>query len=232
MLSIENTVIWARTILKNQPLDVNNLEPGVTDANVILSRILGPPFIWRFNRSNFSFAVDPDLGCDYQLNVANLGRIEKRWLKDATDRISEVTGEVHMAPVSALNRPTMMAPVYDDNQGNITFRLNYVPDKPYTLFFDYQRKATLITSYAQPWGVVPDEFNYIFNLGFLMMGGWITNDARFPIWEQYFVSALLGAQDGLDAQAIDIFLGEFLRAATTAQRRQGDAQGGIAGRQK
>lgn len=231
-LNLRSTVTWALPLLANQPLAVNGLDPGLTWGNIVLSRILGPPFRWRFNRGNLSFAVSDSGGVDYTISVPDLGRIENAWIKNSSGGITGLDGEVEMMPVSESGRPTKIAPVYDDGDGNITFRLNQVPDADYTVFSDYQRKATLFTSYTQPWGVVPDEFNYIFNQGFLTYALGITRDARFPIFEQYFVSALLGAQDGLDEQAINIFMGEFVRSISGVQRAQGMTQSGVAARQK
>lgn len=232
LLTLQNTINWAQTIVKNQPMDVSNLEPGLTNGNFVLSRILGPPFRWRFNRKSFTFPITPAGGTDYIVSVPDLGRIEHYWLVDEAGKITGITGEVSMPPSSTVAKPSLIAPIYDDNQGNITFRVNFKPDQNYTIFADYQAKATLIQSYGQPWGVVPDEFSYIFDMGFLFMAGLLVNDARIPIWEQWFVASLLGAQDGLDEQAMNIFMGEFLRAAATVQRSQGAVTSGIAGRQK
>jgi hypothetical protein len=123
-----------------------------------------------------------------------------------------------------------VAPQYDDNQGNITFRFNSIPDQNYTAWFDYQQKAKLITSWANPWGVIPDECGYIYNTGFLSLAALLVNDARFGIWERQFVGDLLGAQDGLDEQAKAIFLGQWLNDMRSATRSQGAVQAGVAGR--
>jgi hypothetical protein len=79
---------------------------------------------------------------------------------------------------------------------------------------------------------VPDEFSYIFNEGFLSMMMLLVNDSRFPIFESFFTSRLLGAQDGLSDQERDIFLGNWMRAVQTVQRAQGMTNAAIAGRSK
>jgi hypothetical protein len=164
------------------------------------------------------------------VSASKLGRIETQWLTDATGNIHELEGAVTLAKVGASKRPTKVAPVYDDNAGNVTFRFNAVPNAAYTAYFDYQQKAQLITSWASPWGVIPDECGYIYNKGFLALAALLVNDARFPIWERDFVGALLGAQDGLDEQAKAIFLGQWLSDTRSAARSQGAVQGGVAGR--
>jgi hypothetical protein len=192
--------------------------------------MLGAPFVWRQNRANFSISITAAGLTDYVVSLPLLGRIETMWLTDADGNIFQLKGSLSLAKTTQSKRPTEVAPVYDDNAGNITFRFNAVPDKNYTAYFDYQQKAQLITSWANPWGVIPDECGYIYNKGFLALAGLLVNDARFPIWEKDFVGALLGAQDGLDEQAKAIFLGQWLSETRTAARSQGAVQGGVAGR--
>ena len=229
-LTLNNSIVFASTIIKNQKLYVNNLQPAIGFGNIILQRILGSPFIWRFNRKPLNFTITAGGGTDYSVSVPNLGRVEVQWLVDPNGKILELDGAVALPKTSTSKRPTKVAAQYDDNAGNITFRFNSVPDQTYTAFFDYQQKAGLITGPAAPWGVVPDEFEYIFDLGFLSMSGMLVNDARFPIWEKDFIGNLLGAQDGLDAQARDIFIGNWMQTARTAARSQGAVSGGVAGR--
>jgi hypothetical protein len=228
--NIMNSVVYVQTLIKNQRLNVNGQEPGLMMSNIILQRILGPPFIWRQNRASFNFGISAIGGTDYSVYLPNLGRIETQWLTDLTGKEIELSGAVCLAKTSSSRRPTKVAPQYDDNQGNITFRFNSVPDQAYTAWFDYQMKAQLITSWANPWGVIPDECGYIYNSGFLSLGALLVNDARFGIWEREFVGSLLGAQDGLDEQAKAIFLGQWLSDTRTAARSQGAVQGGVAGR--
>lgn len=229
--NVMNSVVFVQTLIKNQRLNVNGQEPALTMANLILQRILGPPFIWRQNRATLPVPITTAGGTDYTVNVPNMGRIETQWLNDpASGKNMELGGAVALARVSSTQRPTQVAPQYDDNLGNITFRFNAIPDKAYTAYFDYQQKAPLITSWANPWGVIPDECGYIYNKGFLALGALLVNDARFSIWERDFVASLLGAQDGLDEQAKAIFLGQWLSDARSVTRSQGAVQQGVAGR--
>jgi hypothetical protein len=228
--NVMNSVVYVQTLIKNQRLNVNGQEPAATMANIVLQRILGPPFIWRQNRASFSIAISAAGGTDYTVSLPNLGRIETQWLTDSKNKDMELNGAVCLAKVNASRRPTEVAAQYDDNQGNITFRFNAVPNDDYTAWFDYQQKAQLITSWANPWGVIPDECGYIYNTGFLSLGALLVNDARFGIWERQFVGDLLGAQDGLDAQAKALFLGQWLADTRSAARSQGAVQGGVAGR--
>jgi len=50
-ITLGQTSDWARRFLFRRPVNLGNLnEPAVTSANTILQTILGPPFIWRWNR--------------------------------------------------------------------------------------------------------------------------------------------------------------------------------------
>lgn len=232
-LTVSDAVQFCLPMIKQQKLYVNNWQPALGIAQIILNRILGPPFIWRFNRANLTIAISAVGGTDYVVaNLVTLGRIETQWLVDGSGNIHELTGAQSIAKVSSSARPTKVAPVYDDNAGNITFRFNKVPNANFSALFDYQQKATLITSPAMPFGPIPDEFAHIYLTGFLTWAGMLVNDARFPIWEKEFLGSLLGAQDGLDAQAKAIFLGEWMEFSRTVTRSQAASQGGAQGQQQ
>lgn len=221
-LSITDSLRYVSTMLDNQTLSVNELDPGITVANIVLQRILGAPFIWRFNRATLTVPIGTGAGTDVTVSCTDLGRIETQWLTDANNKIFELKGSQSIPKKgnAVPGRPTEVAPVYDDNEGNITFRFNMIAEAPYTAFFDYQRKAPLLGSYGATFAPVPDEFGYVFNAGMLAGCALLTNDSRFPIYERDFVTRLLATQDGLDAQDIQIFLGQALGAGRTAQRSQ------------
>ena len=233
-LNLQNSMNFAAPILKNQPLMVSNMEPALTAANMVLGMILGPPCKWRFNRNTFSFTITNAGGTDYVKNLSDFGFLETQWTKDATGTIYQLGGALSLAMPSSNDqrRPVKMAPEYDDNAGNITFRMDSTPDANYTVYGDYQKKATLLTSAASNWGVVPDEFAYIFNWGFLCIMSLLINDSRFPIFENYFIARLLGAQDGLSDQERSIFVGNWMALAGTMTRATGAVNSGVAGRGK
>lgn len=230
-LVLQNTITWTQTLLKNAPLNVNNLEPGLTFGNWILQRITGPPARWRFNRKNFNFPIT-GAGTDYVVSVPDLGHIETQWLTDGGGKIHQLSGEVFLPKTNSTKRPLKIAPQFDDNQGNITFRFDSIPDQNYTAYGDYQIKPALMTSYAAPWGNVSDEFSYVYNAGFLSLAMMLVNDARFPIWENYFISAFLGAQEGLDEQAINIFIRDWNNLIRSVAANQASVNMGTAGRGK
>lgn len=222
-------ITWVQTILRQQPLNVANMEPGLTLANIVLQRILGPPMRWRFNRNNTSWTISQGAGTDYSLSIPDLLWPEVYWLVDGGGIVQPCEGRLVLPKSATIDRPSLVAPVYDDNAGNITMRMNTVPDAGYTAFMDYQQKAPILTSYGSTFDPVPDEFSYIFNQLYLAAAGQLVADPRALAWRQEGVAALLGAQTGLTAQEIAIFLSEFDRFMMTLANSQGMEKLGIAG---
>lgn len=230
--SLQASWTYISTQMKNQRLNVNNMEPGLTMGNNVLQTMLGAPMIWRFNRKTFQIAIAKGSGQDYTIALQNLGRIETQWLIDPTNGgILELNGAQALARVSASKRPQRVAPVYDDNQGNITFRFDAIPDRNYIAYFDYQEAPPKMTSPASTFAPIPDEFGYLTQKGMLSEGAALINDSRFTVWRRDFVAGLLATQDGLDAQAKSIFFEQMMNVGRTASRSQAAGQSGAQGRQ-
>jgi hypothetical protein len=228
-LTIQNAVNFAKPILKNQPLFVSNLEPAVTCGNMVLQRMLGAPCRWRFNRGTWTFTTIVGTN-DYVVTLADLGFMEDQWLVDPTGNKTQLDGEISLALDSNQSRPNQIAAQFDNNAGSITFRLKNAPDQIYTAAGVYQKKAPLLTSPASPWAPVPDEFSFCFNWGFLAFTSLLVNDSRFPIFEKWFVSTLLGLQDGMSEQEKNIFVGAWMKDLSTVARSQGRVNSGVAAR--
>ncbi len=229
-LSIQASMTYVQSLIDNQRLNVNNMEPGVTMANTVLGTMLGAPFCWRQNRTNFSFPITTAGKTDYVQSVPKMGFIETQWLEDSNGDILELNGATALAKVSFQRTPTLIAAQYDDNQGNITFRFNSVPDADYTAYLDIQNAAPLITSPADTFMPLSDYFGYLFNKGMLSEGALLVNDSRFSIWRSEWIAQLLATQDGLDAQAKDMFYSQFMNTTRTVQRSRDQAVNGGAGR--
>lgn len=231
-LSIRNSLIFISTLIKNQRLNINNLEPGLTAANMTLGLMLGPPMVWRFNRASVNFAITTAGGNDYTISVPTLGAIETQWLTDAANNIHALEGAVALPKTTAKRRPQRIAPQYDNNAGLITFRVDAVPDRNYQAYLDYQQKAPKLTSYGQTFAPVADEFSYIFDRLMLSEAALIVNDPRFLVWRREGLASLLATQDGLDAQAKALFFDQMMNLGRTATRSQGAGQSGQQGRQQ
>ena len=231
-LTLQNSMNFVAPILKGQPLQVTLQEPAVTAGNIVLGTMLGPPCRWPFNRGSFNFPVSQAAGTDYTLALPDFRWLETQWLTDAAGNVHQVGGEIALSRDSNLSRPTRLAQQYDDNMGNITFRVGPAPDAAYTMFGDYQKKAKLIEDPSSVWGVVPDEFGYIFQQGFLGVMMLLVNDVRFPIELGFFIARLLGAQDGMSEQQKNIFVQDWMAFAGTLTRSQGMVKQGLDGRAK
>jgi hypothetical protein len=227
-LVLRNTMNFVASFLKNQPQEINNMDPAVTVGQMVLGTILGPPFKWRQNRVEISFGIT-DAGTDYARTLASFGFIEAAWLLDGQGNQHALTGALMLTVNADAGRPEKIAPQFDDNGGGITFRFDKTPDRNYTCYVDYQQSAPLLTSPASGWGPVPDYFNYIFNFGYLAIMSLLVNDARFPIFEKYFIGRLLGAQSGLSEQERNIFLANWAAAVATMKKSDMASMAGLGG---
>jgi hypothetical protein len=117
-----------------------------------------------------------------------------------------------------------------DEDGNVTLRLNTLPDVAYAIDGHYQRAPILMSSLANTWAPIPDHLSYIYDWGFLGFCSLLTKDARAPIFLSKFASHLLGSQDGLTAQQRNIFLGNFLDLMNQQARESMATQQGAMGR--
>jgi len=229
--TLQNSVNFIRPYLKNQPAAVTVSEPGLSAGNTVLEIMLAPPLKWRWNRRSFSFqtTITP-ITTDYPVSLADFGFMEHQWITDSTGQVHALTGATSLGVDAAKSRPTLIAPQYDDDLGSITFRLKNTPDAVYTVKGDYQRKPVLMQSYGSVWDVVPDDFSHCYDLGYLTFMSLLVNDSRFPVFERWFLSRVLSMQEGLDDQARNIFLGNWMQSVKTIERTQSGAQMGNAAR--
>jgi hypothetical protein len=225
-VSVMDTLVYVSTIMKNQRLMINNMQPGLRMANTTLQNILAPPLKYRWNRRNLSKAINTVGGTDYTVIWDDLGWIETQWLVDEKDTYIELQGAQSIARVSTKKRPSIVAPVYDDNYGNITIRFDATPDANYTANFDYQRKATYLSSPAATFGPVPDEFGYLYTKWMLAEGALLLEDVRQPQFLRDAVFSTLAMQDGLTEQQKAIMADQMLNMENTSTRSRLKTQQG------
>lgn len=232
--NIEASALFSMPFIGYQPVNISNGEPAITAANLTKQTILGPPFKWPWNRGSFHVELNPtetNWGQDYLLALPDFHFVEKLWLTDTEGKVTEITNIASsLSAESAVKRPSSAAMNTQDQYGNVTLRLNVLPDEPYLIDGYYQRAAAMMTSLANTWGPVPDHLSYIYDWGFLGFCSLLTKDARAPIFLAKFASHLLGSQDGLTAQQRNIFLGDFLTLLGQQQREGMATQQGAAGR--
>jgi hypothetical protein len=226
--------LFSMPFIGYQPVNISNGEPAVTAANLTKQTILGPPFRWPWNRATFHIALDPAVnawGQDYELVLPDFHFVEKLWITDTDGKVTEITNIASsLSAESAIKRPSSAAMNLQDDQGNVTLRLNAQPDEAYQIDGFYQKSAVIITSLASTWGPIPDHLSYIYDWGFLGFCSLLTKDARAPIFLAKFASHLLGSQDGLTAQQRNIFLGDFLALMGQQTRESMATQQGAMGR--
>src|SRR3569833_1429201 len=229
-LNLQSTLKWAGAFLSYQPLTIGGQEPAVSIANIIQQTILGPPFCWPWNRATATFTCAAGTQ-DYSQALSDFGFIEKAWLKAAgsgTD-IKELNIKNCLSASSESGRPQFVAQQNDDGAGNITFRVMNNPDAAYVVNVLYQKKPQFLTSIGSLWAPIPDECAYIFNWGFLAIAAIIAEDEKFPIYNNRFLSHLLGRQDGLDDIARNLFLSNWEAVKKTKKRNQLKTQHAVAG---
>lgn len=228
--NIMASALFSMPFLNYQPVNVSNQEPAVTAANLTKQTMLGPPFKWPWNRAQLHVDLDVTETAwsqDYLLYLPDFHYIEKVWLTDPKGRVTEISiVNEALADESSIKRPSSAAMSLQDDSGNVTLRLNTLPDLAYMIDGYYQRAPTLMSSLANSWNPIPDHLSYIYDWGFLGFVSLLTKDARAPIFLGKFAAHLLGAQDGLTATQRNIFLGNFLDLLAQQGREQMATQQG------
>lgn len=75
-ITLEQTIQWVQPYLNwaNLAIGAAN-EPAISSANLVLQTIVGPPFVWPWNRTTSSFITTGGVQ-DYTMNIANYGFME------------------------------------------------------------------------------------------------------------------------------------------------------------
>lgn len=225
--TLQNVVSWAQTYCKQIPL-VNQSgvanEPAFSIANTVLCFILGPPFTWRWNRNSLNFTTVVGT-TGYEQSTNDLGWIEKATASDGTTSW-ELEPRLILPNNQDIGRPSHIAANLDDNEGNITYSLYPTPDKVYTVTVVYQKKPVMFTSLTQPWAPIPDEYQHLYNSGFLSWAYENIDDARFLPEYQKFIKSVIAASEGLtDSQKL-LFLTEKLVEMRQSENAQMGPQQG------
>jgi hypothetical protein len=74
--TIQDSINWIQPYLNWANLTIGvNEEPAMSAANLILQTIVGPPFVWPWNRTTTTFQTIEGVQ-DYTMNIANYGFLE------------------------------------------------------------------------------------------------------------------------------------------------------------
>lgn len=221
-IKIQDTLNWilAYTVQRlNSGVGSIANEPGLTAANKVMQTILAPPLKWSWNRfENSSIVCTPGV-TDYVVSLPNWGWAEKFkiFLAAANPPAVEIEVSQVLSQEFTPNRPASCAPIFDDNAGNITFRLMPPPDQAYQVTITGQNAPILATSLTSTWAPIPDRYAFLYEQGLLaLIQGTYNTQFYLANWE-IFLRQLVAASEGLTETEKAIFLDEQLRAARTGQ---------------
>jgi hypothetical protein len=234
-IQIRQTEDWCSAFIVQRPSNLVNgvrYEPTLTAANKVLQTILSAPFRWAWNRKEINFAVTNALGTDYLQAVSDWGWMEKATRLQATATPPVVELEVYqvLAAETKANPPLRIAPVLDDNAGNITFRLGSKPDQNYQVYVTYQKAPILATVPTATWAPIPDRYAFLYEIGLLAHLQQMYAPQLYMMNMEMFFRQLVGAAEGLTESEKAIFLEDKLREIRTQQASTLGTQQGKQGR--
>lgn len=169
---------------------------------------------------------------DYSIPVDDFGYIERAYITAArgTPIVTEITNLSELITSDAGTGQThTIAPVLDDGEGNITFRLMPgMPDQLYYVNIVYQKQPALLTALANPWSI-PDRYGSVYNNGFLGMIYLFADDARSAFILQRFAASLIALSEGLSEQQKNAFLEQW-DLTTILTRQMSKSNQGVSAR--
>lgn len=218
-IELQRTVNLAQSYLRYAPLTfatdaTNNL--AYSNADWVMQTILTPPFAWRWNRTagtvsapTFKTVVGVT---DYTVAISNFGWIEKAVAYNVADGTAayEMKVDLVLGSETISNQPTRIVAQYDDDNGNITFRMFPAPDAIYNVVVDYQKSAPNFSALTQTWSPIPDYMSFVINLGFIAKAFDYAADPRFGPEMQLFYQALASVSEGLDSSQRNLWLSDRL----------------------
>ena len=195
-----------------------NNDPAFSNADWVIQTILSAPFAWRWNRVTAapgSPTFSTEIGVtDYPVSLPNFGWMEKAACYDPSNGYSAQELQIGLIYTGETlpNQPARIAPLLDDGEGNITFRIFPAPDKVYGVVVEYQKSAPFFTSTSQLWSPLPDYMSFMYNQGFLAKGYEYTGDPRFGPALQLFYTQLAATSEGLTETQKNIWLQDRLNS--------------------
>jgi hypothetical protein len=243
--TLKDVVKFSEPFVSNLPLLYSDtIEPAASIAHTLLCTILGPPFVWEWNRKDTGYLVSeytsppispPVLSTDDTIEITDFGWLECATIQvpydDANEpgKIYSLGMERDLETSTDTSRPTQISVQKDDLAGNITFRLHMCPDQQYLVGITYQKAAEMFTSVGSPWPI-PSKLRHIVNYGFLAWAMLYNNDSRFQELSQRFIAHLLATQQGLDEASKNLFADAYLGTMLSQASSSGKTQQGITAR--
>lgn len=229
--TLQSTIDWASTFLKFDPLmiAIDNGEPILSDANIVLQTILGPPFVWAWNRA-FSSPGFSLTGQDVSVTIANFGFAERCSVSSSSDTF-EIEQKTSMTTDYIVSQPQFFSVLTDDGSGALNIRFQPIPTgSTYTGYLVYQKAAPALTTFSSTWTPIPDRYSYIYQQGFLARSLFSANDPRAEGEGHRFIACLLGACEGLDEAQKSIFAEHWLMMQSQGAATGGKTQQGVTAR--
>lgn len=219
-ITIQQTLNWvAASIVQRPTTGVGGIanEPALTTANKIMATILAPPFRWAWNRFENSTIVTSPNNTDYRIAIPTFGWLEKATWTNAA--CTPATKEIEVFQVLAIepkpNQPQKIAPIFDDNAGNVTFRVLPAADQPngsnYTITLTCQAAPILATSVSGTWAPIPDKLAFLYETAMLAHLQGMYSPQLYALNMEMFYRQLVGAAEGLSETERNIFLEDKLR---------------------
>jgi hypothetical protein len=132
------------------------------------------------------------------------------WLEKATITNAGISMELEprltLGSDSVANLPRQIAPVLDDNAGNVTFRLLPIPEKAYTLTLVYQKSSPSFSATSDTWDPIPDHMYHIYSQGVLAKAYEYLGDERWGGAMQLFIKSLIAFHGGLTESQVNLFM--------------------------
>jgi hypothetical protein len=221
-VKIQDTLNWVAGMIVQRPTVgvAAPLEPALTSANKIMQMILAPPFRWSWNRfENSSIVCTPGVS-DYVVSLPTWGWLEKAYLFLGGNTPPSVEIEVAqvLSKETVPNRPATIAAIFDDNAGNITFRLMPPPDQAYQVTLEGQKAAIQATALGNTtWAPIPDRYAFLYEQGMLATLQGIYSGQLYAMNMEMFLRMLISCAEGLTETEKAIWLEDQLRSLRTMQ---------------
>jgi hypothetical protein len=237
MATLLQAITWARPFVSNLFLLVDgSLEPALSNANIVLETMLGPPFVWSWNRNTTTFTCTVGVTDTVKASLNDYGFIESGNLTMPSGATSDANNIYQLQPRRQIEmsyqpgRPSLVSEFLDNLAGSITFRLGPAnPDLAYPVVITYQKSVSQLTAVTATLPI-PDKVLHIFKYGFLALALLYDQDPRFTAINQKFVATLLGSQQGLDEVTRNIFMSDWMSIVSTQDSTKLQTQQGTTAR--
>jgi hypothetical protein len=226
-IQLERTILIGQQFLRLAPLTFptnTNNDPAFFCADWTKQMILAPPFSWRWNRAGSYTITNPTFTTtigvpDYKVNLPNFGWIERATAYDVNNANAayELKVGLDIAAESLNNQPNRITAQYDDDNGNITFRLFPAPDAVYNVVIEGQNAPTLFTSTTDTWAPIPDYLSGLYTTGFQAKVYEYAADPRWVPTMQMFLTQLAQYAENLSQTQKNLWLEDKLNSIRQTQ---------------